>query len=88
MHHVLFGLLLPFAVRYFFHWLNGSVLVIQLLSQLYEDLLWLFLCGLTLYLLTLMTFLVLGMSHLLRRLLSIFLLVLWLLLDHELPILV
>jgi hypothetical protein len=88
MHHVLPGLLLPFDLRHFFHWLYGTVLVLQLLLKLNKDLLWLFLDRAALCLFSLMAFLVLDLPHLPRRLLPIFLLVLWLLLYHELPILI
>lgn len=88
MHHVLPGLLLPLDLRHFFHWLDGTVLVLQLLLQLDKDLLWLFLGRAALCLFSLMAFLVLNLSNLPRRLLPIFLLVLWLLLYHEFPVLV
>ena len=88
MHHVLPGLFLPFDLRHFFHWLDGTVLVLQLLLQLDKNLLWFFLGRAALCLFSLMAFLVLVTPHLLRRLLPIFLLVLWLLLYHELPVLV
>ena len=88
MHHVLPGLLLPFDVRHFFHWLYGTVLVLQLLLQLDKDLLRLTLGRAALCLFSPMAFLVLDLPHLLRRLLPIFLLVIWLLLYHELPVLI
>ena len=88
MHHVLLGLLLPFDVRHFLHWLDGTFLVLQLLLQLDKNLLRFFLGRAALCLFSLMAFLVLVTTHLLRRLLPIFLLVLWLLLYHELPILI
>jgi hypothetical protein len=88
MHHVLPGLLLPFDLRHFYHCLDDTVLVLQLLLQLDKDLLRLFLCRTPLCLFSPMAFLVFNLPHLLCRLLPIFLLLLWLLLYHELPVLI
>jgi len=87
MHHVFFGLLLPLDLRDLFHRLCRTVLVFQLLLQLDKDLLWLLLPRAPLHLFSLMGFLVLD-DLLGGRLLPILLLVLWLLLYHELPVLV